>query len=89
LKGPSPSGYPLISVRETRLYVNRLEQRVGALGLTLPECKVLLYPANHEGISQVRLAELTKLEQMTLARCLDGLESFGCLERRLFLSSTS
>ena len=69
-------------LRETRLYVNRLEQRVGALGLTLPECKVLVYLANHEGISQVRLAELMNLEQMTLARCLDSLASFGCLERR-------
>jgi MarR family transcriptional regulator, transcriptional regulator for hemolysin len=67
---------------ETRLYVKRLEQRVAAIGLTLPECRVLLYLVNHEGIRQVRLAELMNLEQMTLARCLDGLESFGCLERR-------
>ena len=71
-------------LKETRLYVERLEQRVGALGLTLPQCKVLLYLANHEGISQVRLAELMNLEQMSLVRCLDGLESFGCLERRRY-----
>jgi MarR family transcriptional regulator, transcriptional regulator for hemolysin len=71
-------------LRETRLYVRRLEQRVGALGLTLPECNVLLYLANHEGICQVRLAELMNLEQMSLVRCLDGLESFGCLERRRY-----
>jgi DNA-binding MarR family transcriptional regulator len=71
-----------VLLKETRLYVKRLEQRAGAIGLTLPECKVLLYLANHEGICQVRLAELMNLEQMTLGRCLDGLEFLGCLERR-------
>jgi MarR family transcriptional regulator for hemolysin len=66
----------------SRLYVQRFEQRAGALGLTLPQCKVLIYLANHEGISQVQLAELTDLEPMTLVRTLDSLESHGWLERR-------
>jgi MarR family transcriptional regulator for hemolysin len=66
----------------SRLYVQRFEQRAGALGLTLPQCKVLVYLANHEGISQVQLAELTDLEPMTLVRTLDCLESHGWLERR-------
>jgi MarR family transcriptional regulator for hemolysin len=66
----------------SRLYVERFEQRAGALGLTLPQCKVLVYLANHEGISQVQLAELTDLEPMTLVRTLDCLESHGWLERR-------
>jgi DNA-binding MarR family transcriptional regulator len=65
-----------------RLYVERFEQRAGALGLTLPQCKVLVYLANHEGVSQVQLAELTDLEPMTLVRTLDCLESHGWLERR-------
>jgi MarR family transcriptional regulator for hemolysin len=66
----------------SRLYVQRFEQRAGVLGLTLPQCKVLVYLANHEGISQAQLAELTDLEPMTLVRTLDCLESHGRLERR-------
>ena len=70
-------------LKETsRLYVERFEQRAGVLGLTLPQCKVLVYLAEHEGISQVQLAELTDLEPMTLVRTLDYLESQGLLERR-------
>jgi DNA-binding MarR family transcriptional regulator len=66
----------------SRLYVERFEQRAGALGLTLPQCKALVYLAEHEGISQVQLAELTDLEPMTLVRALDCLESHGFVERR-------
>jgi MarR family transcriptional regulator for hemolysin len=70
-------------LKETsRLYVQRFEQRAGALGLTLPQCKALVHLAEHEGISQVQLAELTDLEPMTLVRTLDYLESQGWLERR-------
>ena len=65
-----------------RLYTERFEQRASALGLTLPQCKVLVYLANHEGISQANLAELTDLEPMTLVRALDCLEAHGRLERR-------
>ena len=66
----------------SRLYVERFEQRAGVLGLTLPQCRVLVYLADHEGISQVQLGELTDLEPMTLVRTLDCLESHGLLERR-------
>ena len=66
----------------SRLYVERFEQRASALGLTLPQCRALVYLAGHEGISQVQLAELTDLEPMTLVRTLDCLESHGWLERR-------
>jgi MarR family transcriptional regulator for hemolysin len=70
-------------LKETsRLYVERFEQRADAFGLTLPQCKVLVYLADHEGISQVQLAELTELEPMTLVRVLDRMESDGWLERR-------
>jgi DNA-binding MarR family transcriptional regulator len=65
-----------------RLYTERFEQRARALGLTLPQCKVLVCLADHEGITQVQLAELTDLEPMTLVRTLDYLESQGRLERR-------
>jgi MarR family transcriptional regulator, transcriptional regulator for hemolysin len=63
-------------------YVGRFEQRARSLGMTLPQCKVLVYLANHEGMSQAQLAELTDLEPMTLVRTVDSLESQGCLERR-------
>jgi MarR family transcriptional regulator for hemolysin len=63
-------------------YVQRFEQRAGALRLTMPQCKMLVYLANHEGITQVQLAELTDLEPMTLVRALDWMESQGWLERR-------
>jgi MarR family transcriptional regulator, transcriptional regulator for hemolysin len=66
----------------SRRYVDRFEQRARALGLTLPQCKVLVYLANHEGTSQAQLAELTDLEPMTLVRTVDSLESQGCIERR-------
>jgi MarR family transcriptional regulator for hemolysin len=66
----------------SRLHAQRFEQRAAALGLTLPQCRVLIYLANNEGISQVQLAELTDLEPMTLVRTLDCLESYGWLERR-------
>jgi MarR family transcriptional regulator, transcriptional regulator for hemolysin len=70
-------------LKETsRLYVLRFEQRAGALGLTLPQCKALVHLAEREGISQVQLAELTDLEPMTLVRILDRMESDGWLERR-------
>jgi DNA-binding MarR family transcriptional regulator len=70
-------------LKETsRLHVERFEQRASVLGLTLPQCKVLIYLADREGISQAQLAELTDLEPMTLVRTLDCLESHGLLERR-------
>ncbi len=66
----------------SRRYVDRFEQRARSLGLTLPQCKVLVYLANHEGMSQAQLGQLTDLEPMTLVRTVDSLESHGCLERR-------
>lgn len=65
----------------SRLYVRRFEQRAGALGMTLPQCRALVYLAMHEGLSQVRLAELTDIEPMTLVRILDRMEADGWLER--------
>jgi MarR family transcriptional regulator for hemolysin len=65
-----------------RLYAQRFERRSGVLGLTLAQCKVLVHLVDHEGISQVHLADLTDLEPMALARALDSLECRGWLERR-------
>jgi MarR family transcriptional regulator for hemolysin len=66
----------------TRLYVQRFEQHAGALGLTLAQCKALMRLADCEGVSQVRLAELTDVDPMTLVRILDRMEAEGWLERR-------
>src|ERR1700721_719934 len=65
-----------------RLYVQRFEQRAAALGLTLPQCKALVYLARSEGISQAQLSESAEIEPMTLVRVLDRMESDGWLERR-------
>jgi DNA-binding MarR family transcriptional regulator len=67
----------------SRLYVRRFEQRAAVLGLTLQQCRALVYLALHEGLSQTRLAELTDIEPMTLVRILDRMESDGWLERRV------
>jgi MarR family transcriptional regulator for hemolysin len=69
-------------LEDTRLYVQRFDQRARGLGLGLPQCHLLVYLSDHEGMSQIRLAELTDLEPMTLVRSLDRLESSECLERR-------
>jgi MarR family transcriptional regulator for hemolysin len=66
----------------TRLYVERFEEHAASLGLTLAQCRTLIRLADHEGVSQVRLAELTDLEPMALVRILDRMESEGWLERR-------
>jgi MarR family transcriptional regulator for hemolysin len=65
-----------------RLHVQRFEQRAGTLGLTLPQCKTLIYLANNEGISQVQLSEIADIESMTLVRILDRMQADGWLERR-------
>src|ERR1700761_7177992 len=66
----------------TSLYVQRFEQHAATLGLTLAQCKALMRLADCGGVSQVRLAELTDLDPMTLVRILDRMESEGWLERR-------
>src|SRR5579863_7443561 len=66
----------------TRLYVQRFEQRAAVHGLTLPQCRALVYLANDEGISQIQLAELTDIEPMSLVRILDRMETEGLVERR-------
>jgi MarR family transcriptional regulator for hemolysin len=66
----------------SRLYTRRFEERARPLGLTLSQCKVLVYLGRNEGISQSKLGELTEIEPMNLVRILDHMESEGWLERR-------
>jgi len=65
------------------LYTERFEQRACALGLTLPQCRVLVCLDDHQGISQVQLAELTDIGPMTLVRILKRMESDGWLARHI------
>jgi MarR family transcriptional regulator, transcriptional regulator for hemolysin len=70
-------------VREvSSLSALNFERHSDELGLTLAQCKVLAYLQRNEGISQVRLAELTDTDPMTLARTLERMESDGWIERR-------
>src|ERR1700694_1238163 len=70
-------------VREvSSLSVLNFERHSEELGLTLAQCKVLAYLQRNEGISQVRLAELTDTDPMTLARTLERMEGDGWIERR-------
>jgi MarR family transcriptional regulator for hemolysin len=66
----------------SRLHTRRFEERARSFSLTLSQCKVLVYLARHEGVSQARLCELTELEPMSLVRILDHMEAAGWLERR-------
>ncbi|MFI4978764.1 MAG: MarR family winged helix-turn-helix transcriptional regulator [Nevskiales bacterium] len=66
----------------SRLSGLNFEREAVGLNLTLAQCKVLIYLQQNEGISQVRLAELTDTDPMTLVRNLDRLERDGLIERR-------
>jgi MarR family transcriptional regulator, transcriptional regulator for hemolysin len=59
----------------------RLADEVG-LGLSLDECKALIYVHRTQGINQVDLAGCTGCTPMTLMRILDRMEQDGWVERR-------
>ena len=65
-----------------KLYVQRFEERAGELGLTLPQCKALVYLSRSEGMSQVELAGSCEIDPMSMVRILDRMESDGWVERR-------
>src|SRR5690348_4187094 len=65
-----------------RLYTTLFEERASALGVTLSQCKALVHLSKNEGVSQIRLAELTDIDPMTLVRILDRMEADGWIERR-------
>jgi MarR family transcriptional regulator, transcriptional regulator for hemolysin len=88
---PKDSNIPTVGLQPTfgfllkdvsKLYVQRFEHRARELGLTLPQCKALVFLARCEGISQVELASAAEIEPMTLVRILDRMELDGWLERR-------
>jgi MarR family transcriptional regulator for hemolysin len=66
----------------SKLYVQRFEERARELGLTLPQCKALVYLSRSEGMSQVELASSSEIDPMTMVRILDRMELDGWVERR-------
>jgi MarR family transcriptional regulator for hemolysin len=62
-------------------YLQRLEKRVGTLGLTLRQCRVLVHVSEHQGINQSQLAAAMNIDPMTLIRLLDPMQTAGWLER--------
>lgn len=65
--------------RMLREQFNETAQR---LGLTLAQARALAHLANHEGISQVALAQRLEIQPITLLRQIDRLEESGLIERR-------
>ena len=65
-----------------KLFGQRFEERARELGLTLPQCKALVYLARSEGINQVELACSCEIDPMSMVRILDRMELDGWVERR-------
>ena len=80
--GLSQPSFGYVLKDTSKLYVERFEQRARELGLTLPQCKALVYLARSEGTSQVELASSAEIDPMTMVRILDRMESDGWVERR-------
>lgn len=68
----------------SRLSSKNFERHMAAaaLGLTIEQCKVLIYLQRNQGINQKRLAYLTDTDPMTLVRTLDRMEQDGWIERQ-------
>jgi len=66
----------------SRLWVRHFELRAAQLGMSLTQCKVLVFLSRNEGTTQARLAELSDTDPMTLVRVLDRMERDGWIERR-------
>jgi DNA-binding MarR family transcriptional regulator len=66
----------------SRLWGRHFEQRAVQLGMSLTQCKVLVFLSRNEGATQAKLAELSDTDPMTLVRVLDRMERDGWIERR-------
>jgi DNA-binding MarR family transcriptional regulator len=64
-----------------RFYTRRFEERSRDLALDLTQCRALIVLAQNPGITQRRLAELTKLNPAALGRILDRLERRKLIKR--------
>ena len=62
-----------------KVYDRSLRTRIP--GMTHARAAVIVHLAEHEGLTQARLAESLSLKPITLARLLDKLEGLDCIER--------
>ena len=62
-----------------KVYDQALRARIP--GMTQARAAVIVHLAEHEGLTQARLAESLNLKPITLARLLDKLEDLDCIER--------
>src|SRR5271155_132604 len=79
---PTQPSFGYVLKDTSKLYVQRFEERARELGLTLPQCKALVYLSRSEGMSQVELASSAEIDPMTMVRILDRMELDGWVERR-------
>ena len=69
-------------VESSRLLRNYIDHRSKARGTTRAQWIVLFRLRQHEGLSQVDLADVLELQPISLVRLLDRLVEHGLLERR-------
>lgn len=79
---PPPHTFGYLLKDTSKLYVQRFEERARELGMTLPQCKALVYLSRSEGMSQVELASSAEIDPMSMVRILDRMELDGWVERR-------
>lgn len=66
----------------SRLLRIEYNRRVRHLGLTRSQWRVIAHLSRNEGSTQTFLADILEIENATLARLLDRLETDGWIERR-------
>ncbi|MGE4281720.1 MAG: MarR family winged helix-turn-helix transcriptional regulator [Magnetospirillum sp.] len=66
----------------SRLMRRAFDQQAAKIGLSLAQCRALIYLARNEGINQAGLAELLEIQPISLARLLDRMGGNGWIERR-------
>jgi DNA-binding MarR family transcriptional regulator len=69
-------------VESSRLLRNFIDHRAKTRGTTRAQWIVLFRVREHEGLSQVDLADVLELQPISLVRLLDRLVEHGLLERR-------
>jgi MarR family transcriptional regulator, transcriptional regulator for hemolysin len=69
-------------VESSRLLRNYIDHRAKERGTTRAQWIVLFRLRQHEGLSQVDLADVLELQPISLVRLLDRLVEHGLLERR-------
>jgi MarR family transcriptional regulator for hemolysin len=81
---PSPARDEILDAlsKVNRKMRTMFDARVREHGLTLSRARTLLRIAEGQAVNQKELAEELEIENATLVRLIDGLESQGLIERR-------